>query len=143
MEQQILQADRKYRQVVLLALVLCLFFGVVLLQWGLPWAKLYLIQLPPRDALRVLQIATCLMFLSFVPVAWYAWSIGRKIVDSRRLPPPGVRLIKNVRLVEGAPAVARGRVVMFLAVVMAVVALASAVGLPWMMGLAMSQCASR
>ncbi len=143
MEQEILQADRKYRQMVLLALVLCVFFGVVLLQWGLPWARHYLIQLPPKVALRVIQIATSLMFLSVLPFAWYTWSIARKAVDSQQLPPPGVRLIKSVRLVKGTPAVVWGRVGMVLAVLLALVALVGGIWLPWMMGRVVSQCAAR
>lgn len=143
MDQEILPANRNYRRVILVALAVCVCFGVVLLQWVLPWVTRDLTQREPQDALHVLQIATSLVFLSILPIAWYIWSLGRKVVNSQQMPPPGIKLIKDVKVIKGAPAVARGRVLMVLAVVLALVALAGGIWLPWMLGKVMSQNASR
>jgi len=142
MDEEILPANRKYRRVILVALAGCVCFGVVLLQWVLPPVTRYLAQREPEDALHVLQIAISLTFLSVLPLAWYIWSLGRKVVGTQQMPPPGVRLIKDVKVVKGAPAVARGRVLMVLAVVLALLGLAGGIGLPWMLGKVMSQSAS-
>ena len=136
MDEEILPANRKYRRAILVAFALCVCLGVVLLQWVLPWATRYLAQREPKDALRVLQIVISLLFLSILPVAWYIWSLGRKVVSAQQMPPPGVRLIKDVKVIKGAPAVARGRVLMVLA---AALALAGDIGLPWMLGKVMAQ----
>jgi hypothetical protein len=142
MDEEILAANRKYRRVILVALLVCVCFGMVLLQWVLPWTTRYLTEREPQEALRVLQTVTCLLFLSVLPLAWYIWSLGRKVVDSQQMPPPGVRLIKDVKVVKGAAAVARGRVLMALAVVLALAGLAGGIYLPWMLGKVMSHTAS-
>ena len=139
MDEEILQANRKYRRVILLALAICMCFGVVLLQWVLPWATRYLARREPDDGLRVLQIVISLMFLSILPLAWYLWSLGRKVVTAQQLPPSGVRLIKDVRVIKGRPAVARGKVLMVMAVVLALAALAGGIYLPWKLSQVLSQ----
>ena len=139
MSEQIIQVDRRYRRIVLIAVALCACLGTTLIQWVLPWAKNALAELKPEQAVRLLQITISLVFLSVLPLAWYLWSLARKIVDAQQMPPPHVKVIKNVKVITGPPAVARGKALMIVAVLLALVSLAGGIWLPWKFGQVMSR----
>ncbi|MHC4519822.1 MAG: hypothetical protein ACYTAS_14635 [Planctomycetota bacterium] len=134
MDERVVHADRKYRRVILIAFGVSVCIGVVLLQWVLPWATRYLAQRRPQEALQILQVAVSLMFLSALPIAWYIWSLGRKGVTSQQMPPPGVRVIKDTIIIRGRSAVARGKALMVIAVLLAIVSLIGGIWLPWKLG---------
>ena len=131
MAQQLLQADRKRRRAVLITCVVCIVIGAVLIQWGLPWAARHLGQFDPQTSLRLLQLLVSLVFLGLLPVAWYLWSCGMRAVSFQQMPPPGMKVIKTVKVVTGDAAVARGKALMVLAAIMATVSLAGGIWFPW------------
>ena len=139
MNEQIIQVDRRYRRIVLIAVALCTCLGAVLVQWVLPWAKNDLAELEPEQGIRVLQVTISLVFLSMLPLACYLWSLAKKIVDSQQMPPPHVKVIKNVKVITGRPAIARGKALMAMAVLLALVSLAGGIWLPWKFGQVMSR----
>jgi hypothetical protein len=57
-------------------------------------------------------------------MALYLWRLGSRIVREGRFPPSGVRTVRDTVVVNGRPAVWRGRGVRVLAGVLAVAALA-------------------
>lgn len=60
----------------------------------------------------------------------YLWHLGSRVVGARRFPPPGLRVARDVPVVEGATAVRRGRTLRTMGVVI-VVAAAAAAALIW------------
>jgi hypothetical protein len=134
MNEQIVQANRKYRRIVLMTCAVFVGIGFALVRWGLPWATCRLAQLEPEESLLILRVTLGLMFLSVLPMAWYIWSLGRKIVGARRLPPPGVKVIKDIKIIEGAAAITRGKALMVMAMLMALLSLIGGLWLPWKLG---------
>lgn len=134
MDEQVIHADKKYRRVILIAFGVSVCIGVVLLQWVLPRTTRYLAQLTPQKTLQILQVAVSLMFLSVLPIAWYIWALGRKVVTSQQMPPPGVRVIKDISIIKGRSAVARGKALIAIAVLLAIVGLIGGIWLPWKLG---------
>ena len=130
MDQQLLPVDRKLRRTVLIACAVCIGIGAVLIQWGLPWAMRYLGQLEPEASLRVLQFMASLVFLGLLPAAWYLWSCGMRAVTFQQMPPPGMKVIKTVKVVTGDSAVARGKALMVVAALVATVSLAGGIWFP-------------
>lgn len=139
MDPQIVEADRKCRTIILIVLVAFICIGAVLIQWVFPLATRYLLELEPQKSLRILQVAISLVFLSVLPIALYIWLFGRKVVKSRRIPPPGTKVIKNTRIIEGPSATIRGRIVMLLALLLAMLAIAGGIWLPWKLGEIMAE----
>jgi hypothetical protein len=129
-DQRFLQVDRKLRRTVLIACVVCIGIGAVLIQWGLPWAMRYLGQLEPEASLRVLQLMASLVFLGLLPAAWYLWSCGMRAVTFQQMPPPGMKVIKTVKVVTGDSAVARGKALMVVAALVATVSLTGGIWFP-------------
>ena len=139
MVEQLIHADRRLRRVVLVALVVCAGIGATLIHWALPWATRYVTGLECEQGLRIVHIVLSVIFLSILPVAWYIASFGRQVVTSRQLPPPGVKVIKDTRIITGQSALARGKALIAIAVLLAVIALIGGLWLPWKMGKIMSR----
>jgi hypothetical protein len=138
-DEQLIHTDRKLRRVVLLALVAFAGIGAALVRWVLPWATRYVTNLEPAKALRILQIALSAIFLSVLPIAWYIAAFGRKVVTSRRMPPPGTKVIKDTAIITGQPALARGKALVAIAALLAILSLIGGLWLPWKMGKVMSR----
>lgn len=64
--------------------------------------------------------------------AWGFWTMGRAVVSSERYPPPGMRVVRDTRVVTGRAAVRRGRWLQGGAVAVAVLGIGLAVLLSMM-----------
>ncbi len=131
MNDRMIKADRKLRQLVIGICVLSVLIVLVLTGWVLPRGVRYLERQEPRTILWVLEAGTALIFLSVVPMAIYLYCFGRRIVRHRQLPPPGTRVVVNTRLIEGDRAVTRGRIVMALAIVLLALGLVGGLYFPY------------
>ncbi len=132
--EQVMRADKRLR---LIAIAVCFggaLVGTMAIQWALPWGQRYLEQQEPRTALRTMQMVTGIVFLSVVPFALYLYWLGRRVVASRRLPPPGVKVIRNTRILEGDLAVTRGRTILVLAVILLGLGLVGGLYFPYRLG---------
>ncbi len=72
---------------------------------------------------RVRLVTSVLMVLTTGPVlgiAGYLGHLGRRVVRAERYPAPGVRIIRHTRIIVGAAAVRRGRLIQTLAGVIGV-----------------------
>lgn len=59
--------------------------------------------------------------------AWALWRIGRRTLDTGQFPPPGVVVLRDVDVVDGAAAKRRGNALVLVAAILAVSSLAIAV----------------
>ena len=100
--------------------------GVVLVGWVLPWAAGHLEGLKAQKALGIIKVALVVLFLGTVPLAAYLFTIGRKMMQYERFPPPGMRVITDTRVVEGEEVKFRGQVVVVLSLVFILLALLGA-----------------
>ncbi|MDI6853500.1 MAG: hypothetical protein QME75_07860 [Deltaproteobacteria bacterium] len=144
MEKEILQGDGDYRRkfIVKTAILytVALAAGCLLIFWGRPWLRSYLDGLEPRAALNFLTWSLTIIFLSILPVCAFFFRFGQKIVRAQRFPLPGTKVIRDTEVLRGDRAVARGRLFIGIALVVAALALVSAVFFPyWLNRLAASQ----
>lgn len=72
----------------------------------------------------VLIICYVMIFvsLSTLPISLYLYTIGKKIRQAERFPPPGMTVIRDTPVITGTPAGKRGLILMMLAVVLLAVA---------------------
>jgi ATP/ADP translocase len=131
MTQPIIRADRRYRKKLLILYALFVLVVILLIGWVLPWSKAYLLQLELETALTVMKVVLAVMFLSFVPAGLYVWRLGRKIMVHERFPPPGVKVMKDTKLIEGKRARVRGRVLIVFSLVLILFGLFAAFYFPY------------
>ena len=101
MNEGIVHADRRYRRKILTIYIILVLLGVVLIEWGLPWAEEYLERLDPKRALRVVAVVLAVQFLIIVPIALYLFAYGRKVIKYERNPPPGIKVIWDTKVIQG------------------------------------------
>jgi len=142
-QERIIKADRLVRTVIVVAWIICVIMGVVMVKWIVPWGQDRLEKAEPAEALRIIQVVVAFIFLSTLPFSACLYWLGRRAVVYRQMPPPGTRVIKNTRLLEGDDAVKRGRLIMGIAVVLLVVALVGGLYMPYKLGKVFGEKARR
>lgn len=137
MDQDISRADREYRKKIIrrtiIIYLLCLLIGATLIFWGLPWAQEYVEGLDCKTAYLVIKVALIFIFLSILPFAAYFLRLGQRIIESEQLPPPGTKVIRDFKVIRGDKAISRGRVVIFLSLLMICLSLFGAFYIPYKM----------
>ena len=126
MNEKIIPADRTYRRTVLIIYIVLVFMGIVLIGWVFPRSQAYLEGLEAQNALGILKAALVVLFLSIVPLAVYLFTVGRKIMQCGRFPPPGMKVIADTKLVEGKKVKFQGQVVVVLSLVLILLGLLGA-----------------
>lgn len=94
---------------------------------GTPCSGGDLKRLKPEQALAVIEAAAVTAFLSVMPLGIYLWSLGLRIARSRQFPPPGMKVIRDTPLTIGGPAMLRGKLLVFLALLLIILGLSGAV----------------
>ena len=133
MHQGIIHADKTYRRKVLVICIVLFSLGGLLIGWVLPWAKEYLHRLDPETALSVMKVTLVVGFLSVVPFGLYLLAFGCKVMEHERFPPPGVKVIRDTKLIEGEKARVRGRLLVVFSLILIVFGLFAAVYTPYML----------
>ncbi len=131
MDGRVIKANKKVRRLVVAVCVISVLVMIALMLWVLPWGMSHLERQQPRVVLWVLEAVVAVIFLSVVPLAVYLYWLGRQVVRHRQLPPPGMKVIVDTRVIEGDRAVMRGRIVMALAVILLAVGLLGGLWLPY------------
>ncbi len=106
--------------------VVLVFIGVVIIGWVLPGAQDYLEGLEAQRALGLIKVALVVLFLSIIPLAAYLFTVGRKMMKYERLPPPGMKVITDTKVVEGEKVKFQGQVVVALSLVLILLGLLGA-----------------
>ncbi len=97
------------------------------------WEK-GLVNAEPMVILRIVQIVIAFVFLSVLPFAIYLFRLGRGAVRCGLLPPPGMRILSDMKLIEGDNAVTRGRRMAIVGFVLIVAGLVGGLYVPYKMG---------
>jgi len=142
-QEHIVKADRLVRTVIVIAWVVCVILGVVMVKWVVPWGQDRLEKAEPAKALRIIQVVIAFIFLSTLPFSACLYWLGRRAVVYRQMPPPGTRVIKNTRVLEGRDAVTRGRLIAGIAVALFAVALVGGLYVPYKLGKVFGERAKR
>ncbi len=133
MKEKILPADREHRRRILLLFIVAATLGALIVGWGLPWAEQNLARQNPESALRVLKAALVFVFLSVVALGLCLFRFGRSVLENERFPPPNHKVIRDTRILEGKEARTRGRVLVFLSLLLISIGLLGAFWVPHLM----------
>jgi hypothetical protein len=123
---QIIRADKSYRKKVILIYVVLVCLGLFAIVWGLPRAEQFLRKLDLETALRVARTMLLMVFLSVAALGLYLFRFGRSVMEHERFPPPNRKVIRDTNLLEGQEAITRGRILVFLALILVCLGLAGA-----------------
>lgn len=116
------KADPALRRRMLLFVALAVIVAALLIffleRYRAPLRE-WLLAEPGMTAQRGGMIITLLAVLSVAPLigfAVYLWSIGGRALRAREFPPPGLRVIRDTRMITGEAAVSRAHQLKLLAV---------------------------
>jgi hypothetical protein len=124
--QEIIKADKKYRNKLFLVYILCIAALGLGLWLGLrPFLK-YLDHLNFAPLMNVSEACIMLFLLCIIGPSCFLIYVGRKIIFSRRMPYPGQKVIHDTKLLEGKKAVLRGRMLLYLGIAAIIISLAGA-----------------
>lgn len=109
------RADPAVRRQAVLVLVVGTCAGALLIvgfeRYRIPLRDWMLAE-PGASAQRVKLVFLFLAVLLVAPLlafATYVWSLGGRVLRAREFPPPGLRVICDTRIITGAGAMSRGR----------------------------------
>jgi hypothetical protein len=84
--------------------------------------------------LRAAQIFIAFLFLSLLPLATYLWRLGRGAIRCRQMPPPGMKIIWDTKLIEGDKAITQGRRMAAVGFVLIAIGLVGGLYVPYKLG---------
>lgn len=132
--EHVFKADKRIRTIVIIAWIACVLVGLILLRWVVPWGQDQLKRVEPAQALRIMQIIIAFIFLSTIPFSACLYWFGRQVIKYRQMPPPGMRVIRTTRILDGHDAVKRGRMITGIALLLLVIGLAGGLYMPYKLG---------
>jgi len=119
----VIKADRKLRLLVGAGYVVALVVFNTLLVRMIESHEQPASEMEPEALLQVVRLTMAFLFLSPVPVALYLCWLGRRAIQHRQMPPPGVKLIIDTRPLAGDEAVTSGRFLRRIGVALIIVGL--------------------
>ena len=130
-QERVIKADKRIRMFVILAYIVSVLVLAVLLRWVLPWSEGRLEQAEPEVMLRIIRIVIAFIFLSIVPFGGYLCLFGWRVIRHRQIPPPGIKVIVDTKVIEGDKAVTRGRLIIIVALILAILGLFGGLYFPY------------
>jgi hypothetical protein len=124
--QEIIKADKKYRNKLFLVYLLCIAALGLSLWLGLRPFLRYLDGLHYMPLMNLSEVCVMLFLLCIIGPSCFLIYVGRKIIFSRRMPYPGQKVIHDTKLLEGKKAVLRGRMLLYLGIAAIIISLAGA-----------------
>jgi hypothetical protein len=126
MNDEVLRADPALRKRAWAILLGAVVLGAAAIQWGLPWLELARLRQPG------MQRTICITFLAVIVALALATilsgrrvtGLGKRTMELQQFPPPGVKLLHDVRRMTGARAVYLGRGYVIIGWTLVVLALA-------------------
>ena len=123
MNPKIIQADRSYRRKTLIILFLIVIAGLLMFQWLVPWADQKVHRVDPQMGLVMVRCTLIVLFIAIASLAVYLAVFGRKVLQHGCFPPPGIKVIRDTRLLEGKSAIIRGQIIILLSVLLLIFSL--------------------
>jgi len=112
-------ARRRALVLVAIAAVVGTLLIIVIDRYRVPLSE-WLLADPDAAHPRMTWVVRSLAVLLPMPLlgfALYLWSVGARTLQARMFPPPGLRVVRDIRVIEGAGAEPRGRLLKLLAAV--------------------------
>lgn len=125
MEKVIIKTDKRYRRNLFTAYLILIVIGVVVVKWGIPAFRWYLVALPPKPMVETVETFIHIVLMLFIPAAAYLIFVGRKICIFKAMPYPGMKVIHDTVVVTGKKALVRGWSLMILGAIMILMVIVS------------------
>ena len=127
----VLKADPEYRRRLISLFVFAMVLGYAIIQWGLPALNLFLKQKTPAEAIRILMVLVCFLFLSILPWSVYAFRYAQRILRTGQYPPAGTKVTRGTEIIEGEAARRKAHVIIMFSLFLAMAALLFALYFPY------------
>lgn len=127
MSVEIVKADKRYRRNLFLGYSMAILMIATLVFFALPPFLKYLRECAVLEFLRVTEICVIVFLLSFMGPAIFLMRVGGKIIRHRQVPYPGMKTIRDTKIISGNKAIIRGKILVFLALLSIVVAIAGVI----------------
>jgi hypothetical protein len=125
---EIHRADPQLRRLTLVVLAFAMLAAILLMAWFHRWLDRSTLQMPSERLMlemhRMIGITSTASGICVLLLAGYAARLGRRVIDARRWPLRGSRVVLDTRVRTGDAAVAFGRMLNIVAVVLIVLAFA-------------------
>jgi len=106
-------ADKNYRNMLLVVYLFIIIFGVIFFTIGMPYLIHAFQGLKVPTSLILGEILVIFFLLSFIIPAAYLISVGRKIKVHGQFPYPGMKVIRNTRILWGKQAFFRANALVY------------------------------
>jgi hypothetical protein len=127
MEKVIIKTDKRYRRNLFTVYLILIVIGVVVVKWGIPAFRWYLVELPPKPMVETVETSIHIVLMLFIPAAAYLIFVGRKICIFKAMPYPGMKVIHDTVVVTGKKALVRGWSLMILGAIMILMVIVSSI----------------
>lgn len=125
---EIHRADPQLRRMTLVVLASAMLAAILLMAWFHRWLDRSTVSMPAERFMlemhRMIGITSTASSLCVLLLAGYAARLGRRVIEARRWPLHGSRVVLDMRIRSGEAAVAFGRMLNIIAVVLVVLAIA-------------------
>ena len=127
------KADKTYRNKWLAVYFIFSLIGAALIIWWLPKFKLYMETLTPDKLVQTASLVFLILFVPIILFGLYILSIGRRTLKSEHYPPPGMKVIRDTRILQGKAARIRGYLIIINVLVIIVLSITIIVYIPYML----------
>jgi 4-amino-4-deoxy-L-arabinose transferase-like glycosyltransferase len=124
-EEMIVKADRNYRRKLFSGYLIVIILGILIWNFIRPPFLNILDNLPNKERVEIKEIIAHLFLLSFIPMAIYLITIGRRICRYNAMPYPGMKVIRDTVVVTGKKAIFRGKSLIILGIVVIILLITS------------------
>jgi hypothetical protein len=119
----VIKADKKLRLLVGAGYIAAVVVFIALLVGMIHGRQQAAGEMEPEALLQVVRLTMAFLFLSPAPLALYLCWLGRRAIQHRQMPPPGMKLIIDTKPLAGEEAVTRGRLLTRIGVALIIVGL--------------------
>ena len=108
---EVVRADPALRRRALAILLAAALLGTAAIYWGLPWLELARLQRPGMQRPICITFAAVIVALAVAVITsgFRIAGLGRRTAALQAFPPPGIKLLRDVRRMTGPRAVFIGR----------------------------------
>jgi hypothetical protein len=115
MEQDIIVADKKYRNRVFIIVIGLIIVLSIIILIGYPALTVTFQKMEPEKAINTLATVVFVLFLIPIPIGFYLLSVSNRILREERFPPEGMKVIHDTIIIRGDKAKLRAYVFLLLA----------------------------
>ncbi len=126
-ETKIVKADRKYRSSLFIVYGAVIIFGFIFIKFIAPFIIAEVKHLAPQSSFIISEIVVVAFLLVFIAPAYYLISVGKKIKLHAEFPYPGMKVIRDTKVISGKKALLRAKMLIYFGCFACVLAIISSI----------------